>query len=221
MPYRRYLDMTDNNLITTLCADLTPVRQHSIQQQLLVAGVAGGSISFAALLATLGVQPGLASMAGIMPLAIKAGFAASIAAVGLAATIQLARPDGAPTNTLQKVAAIIVLLASIALVQAGYTHDVGQSRLLLGASWQSCSLRIAALSIPITAALGWIVRQQAPVRLRQAGGAVGLAGGATAAALYALACTETSSAFVLVWYSAGIALSTAIGATLGPRLLRW
>jgi hypothetical protein len=221
MLYRRYLDMTDNNLITTLCADLTPVRQHDVQQQLLVAGVAGASISFAALVATLGVQPGLASMAGVMPLAIKAGFAASIAAVGLEATIQLARPDGAPTRALQKIAAIIVLLAAVALAQGGYADDAGQSRLMLGASWQSCSLRIAALSIPITAALGWIVRQQAPVRLRHAGAAVGLAGGAVAAALYALACTETSSAFVLVWYSAGIALSAAIGALLGPRLLRW
>jgi hypothetical protein len=82
-------------------------------------------------------------------------------------------------------------------------------------------LRIVALSLPITAAIGWAVRRQAPVRLRQAGAAVGLAGGAISASLYALACTETSSAFVLVWYSAGIALSTAIGALLGPRAMRW
>jgi hypothetical protein len=213
--------MTNNSLIAALSADLTPVRRPSIRQQLTVAGLVGGSISLAALIATLGVQPSLASMGGIISLSIKAGFAASLATVGLAATTQLVRPDGVPTKALQKVAAIFVLLASIALVQRGYTNDIGHSRLLLGASWQSCSLRIAALAIPIAAALGWVVRQQAPVRLRQAGAAVGLAAGALAAALYALGCAETSSAFVLVWYSTGIAISTAIGAALGPRLLRW
>jgi hypothetical protein len=213
--------MTNNSLIAALSADLTPVRRRSIRQQLTVAGLGGGSISLAALIATLGVQPSLASMGGIISLSIKAGFAASLAIVGLAATTQLVRPDSVPTKALQKVAAIFVLLASIALVQRGYTNDIGQSRLLLGASWQSCSLRIAALAFPIAAALGWVVRQQAPVRLRQAGAAVGLAAGALAAALYALACAETSSAFVLVWYSAGIAISTAIGTALGPRLLRW
>jgi hypothetical protein len=213
--------MTENSLIATLSADLTPVRRHAIQQQLAIAGLIGGTVSLAALIATFGVQPGLLRVAGLAPLALKTGFAISLAAVGFAAVMQLARPDGVPTQMLQKAAAIIVLLASIALVQGGYTHDVGQSRLLLGASWQSCSLRIAALSLPITAAIGWIVRQQAPVRLRQAGASVGLAGGASAGAIYALACMETSSAFVLVWYSAGIGLSTAIGAVLGPRLLRW
>lgn len=39
--------------------------------------------------------------------------------------------------------------------------------------------------------------------------------------IYALSCTETSSTCVLAWYSVGIAASTAFGALLGPRLLRW
>jgi len=73
----------------------------------------------------------------------------------------------------------------------------------------------------MTAMIGWAVRRQAPVHLGRAGAAVGMTAGAVAASIYALACVESSSTFVLVWYSAGIALSSAIGAMFGPRLLRW
>jgi hypothetical protein len=38
---------------------------------------------------------------------------------------------------------------------------------------------------------------------------------------YALSCTELSPAFVAVWYSLGIASTGALGAALGPRMLRW
>ena len=213
--------MNNPTLIASLCADLTPTRGAAVYKQIAVAGLIGGGISLTALISTLGIQPGLSTIANMIPLAIKSGFAVSLAAVGFAAILKLARPDGLPANMLQNAAAIFVLLASIALVQSGHVNNAGDAKLLLGASWQSCSLRIAALSVPITAMIGWAVRRQAPVQLRPAGAAVGMTAGAAAAAIYALACTENSTAFVLVWYSAGIALSTAIGALLGPRLLRW
>ena len=38
---------------------------------------------------------------------------------------------------------------------------------------------------------------------------------------YALACTEASPAFVAVWYTLGIIVTGAVGALLGPRVLRW
>ena len=213
--------MNNDTLIASLCADLTPVKRADVERQIAVAGLIGGGVSLAVLLSTLGLQPGLSTLGHMAPLAIKAAFAASLAAVGFTALLKLARPDGLPANMLQKTAAIFLLLASIALVQSGHVNNAGDATLLLGASWQSCSMRIAALSVPMIAAIGWVVRRQAPVHLRHAGAAVGLTAGATAAAIYALACTESAPAFVLIWYSAGIALSTAAGALLGPRLLRW
>jgi hypothetical protein len=213
--------MNNQDLIASLCADLTPVKGNNAERQIAAAGLIGGSVSLAVLLSTLGIQPGLSTVATMTPLAVKAGFATSLVAVGLIALFRMARPGGLPANMLQKAAMIFVLLASIALVQSGHVSNAGDAKLLLGASWQSCSLRIAALSVPISAMIGWAVRRQAPVRLRHAGAAVGLTAGAAAAAIYALACSENSAAFVLIWYSAGIALSTAIGAVLGPRLLRW
>ncbi|MFM8989141.1 MAG: NrsF family protein [Alphaproteobacteria bacterium] len=38
---------------------------------------------------------------------------------------------------------------------------------------------------------------------------------------YALHCPEAALAFVATWYTAGIALAGALGAALGPRVLRW
>jgi hypothetical protein len=45
--------------------------------------------------------------------------------------------------------------------------------------------------------------------------------GALGALGYALACTELSPAFIAVWYSLGIGLAGALGAALGPLVLRW
>jgi hypothetical protein len=61
----------------------------------------------------------------------------------------------------------------------------------------------------------------APTRLRLAGAAAGLLAGGVAATVYGLHCQEMTAAFVVTWYSLGVAASVAVGALLGPRLLRW
>lgn len=213
--------MNHPTLIASLCADLTPVKRTDVERQIAVAGLIGGGVSLVVLLSTLGIQPGLSTIGKLVPIAIKVGFAVSLAAVGFAAMLRLFRPDGLPANMAQKAAVAFVVLAGIVVARSGGGSNAGEAILVFGASWQACSLRIAALSVPIMAMICWAVRQQAPVQLRHAGAAVGLASGAAAAAIYALSCMESSSAFVLVWYSVGIAVPTAIGALFGPHLLRW
>jgi hypothetical protein len=85
----------------------------------------------------------------------------------------------------------------------------------------TCPWSVFLLSLPALAATLALLRQRAPTRLRAAGAAAGLFAGALGAAGYALSCTEESAAFVAVWYTLGIVLSTALGALLGPRVLRW
>lgn len=50
---------------------------------------------------------------------------------------------------------------------------------------------------------------------------VGSLAGALGALVYALHCPEVQAPFLAVWYLAGMAIPTALGAVLGPRLLRW
>jgi hypothetical protein len=53
------------------------------------------------------------------------------------------------------------------------------------------------------------------------GAIIGVAAGATAASFYSLHCPEMAMTFLLLWYTAGIAIIAAIGAIVGPRCLRW
>ncbi len=213
--------MDHSSLINSLSADLAPIRRGSADRDLAFAGLAGGSVSLAAIVSIMGIQPGLATVAGAMPFFLKVAYAGSLAAVALVAVVNLARPGSARLPYRNSAMGVIVALSIMAAFQLAQAPAGHAGRLLLGASWEACSLRIAALSLPILGAIMLAVRRQAPVRLREAGAVAGLASGGAAAALYALACTESAAPFVLAWYSLGIAVSTMLGGWLGPRILRW
>jgi hypothetical protein len=65
------------------------------------------------------------------------------------------------------------------------------------------------------------LRSLAPTRLRLAGTAAGLAAGAVGASVYQLHCPELAAPFLGTWYVLGILAPAALGALIGPRLLRW
>lgn len=93
--------------------------------------------------------------------------------------------------------------------------------LVLGATWRTCPFNIAALATPALLALLWALRGAAPTRPAWAGAVAGLLAGALAVLAYALHCPEMAAPFVAVWCVVGMAIPTALGALLGPRLLRW
>jgi len=45
--------------------------------------------------------------------------------------------------------------------------------------------------------------------------------GSIAALVYALHCPELAAPFIAVWYVLGILVPVAIGALIGPNVLRW
>ena len=57
--------------------------------------------------------------------------------------------------------------------------------------------------------------------MRRAKVRFGLLAGAVGAFGYAFACEEASPAFVAAWYTLGMLMAGALGALLGPRVLRW
>ena len=208
------------NLIDQLASEARPVEPQALRRHVATALVAGGAVSLALVLAIYGVQPGLGTVAHGAPLAIKAAYAVTLGAIALAAALALARPGGEPRSRALLLAPVLVL-AALTAGQLSTAPPPRWAALMVGGSWDRCPWRIAFLSLPVMAGLIAAVRREAPVQLRRAGAAIGLLAGATAATLYALTCPESSAAFVLVWYSLGIALATGIGALLGPRLLRW
>jgi len=121
-------------------------------------------------------------------------------------------------------AAIGLPVAVVWLAAAGLLLRVSaDSRwtLVLGNTWRTCPINIAVLSIPAFVTVFWAMRGLAPTRLRLAGAASGLLAGSMATLAYSLHCPEMSVAFWAVWYVLGMLVPMAIGALLGPRLLRW
>jgi len=67
----------------------------------------------------------------------------------------------------------------------------------------------------------WALKGAAPTRPAWAGAGAGLLAGTLGTLVYALHCPEMAAPFLAVWYLLGMAIPTAVGAALGPRLLRW
>lgn len=212
------MSMKTADLIDALATELRPVTGQAVGPLLVKATLIGAAGSLLLVIGWLGVQPGLVEPERLVPFLMKGVYAGAVSWIALLAATHFARPEG-EVFPWRWLTLPFTLLSMLALWQLTAATDVPQA--LLGGSWNRCPLRIAALSVPIVVTVFATLRRQAPTDLRRAGAATGLVAGGAASIVYALACTENSPAFVLIWYSLGIALATCIGALLGPRFLRW
>ena len=170
-------------------------------------------------LTVIGPLPGARYTSGVLWL--KLMYALLIAGAGLVLTVRLARPLAALRGAQRTLSLVVSAMAVIAALQLSRTPADAWPQALLGRTWWFCPWLLATFSLPAMGALLWAMRSLAPTRLAQAGQACGLLAGALGAAGYALACPESSVAFVAVWYTVGIALMALLGRWLGPLLLRW
>jgi hypothetical protein len=215
------INVKSSDLIRLLAGELKPVRPGKTRNDLLLGLSVGTAVSFAGVLAIYGVQPGLFSIAHGGPMVMKACYALSLAAIAGSILMPMLRPGNLVPDRRSLFVLPVLLLAGVALLQTAMAPDADALSLWLGSSWQRCLLRIVSLSVPIFAGACWAIRRQAPLRLRATGALAGLVSGGIAATMFALACTENGAGFVLVWYTLGIVISTAVGAMIGPRVLRW
>ncbi|WP_170295345.1 NrsF family protein [Paracoccus aestuariivivens] len=123
-------------------------------------------------------------------------------------------------------AAVIGSLASglaciVALVSLVIAAPEDRRGLPRGKTALACPFLIAIVAAPVLAALLALLKRLAPTRLVVTGAAAGFLAGAVATFVYALHCPENGLPFVILWYTAGVLLSSAIGALLVPRVLRW
>ena len=213
--------MDTDRLIETLSADLPPVPRHAARTRIAL-GVAAASVGVLVLIAaTLGFRPDLdLAMLGAM-FWMKLAYTGSLALFALAALPTLTRPEGRPPRWLWLLTLPVAVLGLIAAHELATMPSDDWVAMWFGASWRVCSPLIALFALPIAAALIAVVRRLAPTRLRATGAVIGLASGAVAATIYSLHCPEAGAAFVLTWYSLGIAIVAVLGALLGPRVLRW
>lgn len=208
-------------LIDALVTDFSAAPAVSLRRTLALGLATGGGISIAAMLATMGLRPDFAAALATFSFWVKLLFPLGLALAGILAMDRLGRPGARADAGFLVGAVVIAAMALLATIELGGAAPSGVRDLLLGHTLDHCTAVILLLSLPILAGGMFAMRAMAPTRLRLAGAAVGVAAGGLSAFIYAYACDETALPFVALWYGAGILLAGALGALLGPRLLRW
>jgi len=213
--------MDTERLIASLSANVPRVSRHAFAKRIGLGIVAGAFVAMLAVVAVLGVRPDLQLAMHGFSFWMKWTYTVSLGAGAIYAVSRLARPVRSSLRGLWLLAIPVLVLIGIGIGELASTPSRQWLEMWLGRSWMICPWLVLSLAIPIFIGLLWSFRKLAPIRLRAAGAASGLAAGACAATIYCLHCPEASAIFVLTWYSLGIALASAAGAWLGPRLLRW
>jgi len=214
--------MKTDRLIDMLSTNLEPIKEGRLKKTLVWALVVGGAAAFCLMLTTVGLRIGVTD--GFRPgyLALKLLFTLSL--IGLGATLLggLMHPgqDGQKLFAFVFLPFLIVACAGIASLVLGW-WPMAWGSMIFGMQWATCLLCIPLFAVVPFAALIWALRKGAPTNLTRAGAIAGLVAGALGATAYAFHCPDDSVPFIAIWYGTLVALCGAVGAVLGPRLLRW
>lgn len=213
--------MRTDDLVAMLAREAGPAPSAAVGGRFAAALGVGAIGALALLAALLGVRPDLREATADPMFWVKLGYPALLLAAAFPTVCRLARPG----KRAARVAALagfpvaaIVLLAAGAFAAAA---PEARAALVLGESWSECIVNVALLALPAFVAALWAMRGLAPTRPAVAGAFCGLLAGATGALAYALHCPEMAAPFLATWYTIGMVVPVAVGALLGPALLRW
>ena len=183
--------MKTDDLVAALAAGVEPVPQGLVSRRLGQALLLALPVSVAIMVLDYGVRPDLREAMGWPMFWVKLLFPLAVAGAGLVAVHRLARPGVAAGAAALAAVVPVLLLWGLAALVWWGAAPEERAALLWGQTWQSCVFSIALMA------------------------------GGGGAAVYALHCPELAAPFLAVWYVAGIALVTAVGALAGARCLRW
>ena len=212
--------MSNESLIADLSSDLTPVPRRSMLRE-------GGlvlALGAAELMLFLGLgvmRPDMSHMAGSPFLMWRVGSLGLLAVIACVLAIRSFSPTAHPRPGLMLASAIAVA----AIVGGAFvTPDGASARALLDrinpTSGILCATWIFALSLPIVALLGALMRRAAPTQPRLSALASGIAAGACGAFVFAFCCPFNDPLYVVVWYTIGCAAVTAVARWCLPRRFR-
>ncbi len=211
--------MKTEHLVDMLARGVEPAARPRWARRLALSVAAGLGAALLLLAIGLHVRPDIGTAP--VPVMLKAMFSAAAAAVMLPLLARLMRP-GRPLGW--RVGAVLgfVALAALATCIALASAAPGERMAAwTGGGFPWCLVLVPVLGAPAAALLLWLMRAAAPTQLTLAGAAIGALSGGIGAMAYSMYCPVDSVAFVTTWYVAAIALSAALGAIIGARLLRW
>jgi len=213
--------MRTDDLVTMLATGAGTAQPNPAPRRYAIA-VGWGALGAALLMATLlGPRPDLAAALLRPMLWVKLAFVAGLFTASLLAVLRLSRPGLPLVGLAPALGAPVLAIWLLALITLARADAAQRAVLFFGDTWNSCPFLVALLSVPAFIAVIWAMRGMAPTRLRLAGAAAGLFSATIGALLYSVHCPEQDAPFIAFWYLLGMLIPTAIGALLGPRLLRW
>ncbi|MBA1274774.1 DUF1109 domain-containing protein [Stutzerimonas azotifigens] len=213
--------MNTDELIRQLGAHVEPIDRHLLARRLTVALGVGLVAALLLLNTLLGFRSDIASVAQTPLFWAKVAFPLVLAIGALWAFSRLARPGMHAGNARWLLVAPVLVVWLGALVVLLDTASDARLELVLGHTWKTCPFNIMLLAVPAFLCNLWVMRGMRPTRLRLAGALAGLLAAATATVVYCLHCPEMAVPFWGVWYLLGMLMPAALGALIGPRVLKW
>jgi hypothetical protein len=212
--------MKTDDLIRALAADREPAGP-APGPALALVGAAGFVLSALLFLWLVPLRPHLGEAMRSFPFVLKPVEMGILVVASAIVVLRLAKPGAPLGRTVVVAAAVPALMVAAVAVELLQVPSAEWLIRLAGVHWYICVLNMVMLSLPTLAALLFGLRFGAPTRPAFAGAGAGLLAGALAASLYIAHCPDDSPLFVATWFTLAIAISTAIGAIAGSRLLRW
>ena len=213
--------MKTDELIAMLASGAEAAESHALQRRYITTlgwGAFGATLMMALL---LGVRADLLDATRLPMFWVKLAFPAALFAGALLAALRLSRPGAELGAIPAAIAAPVLAMWLLAAVVLFGATSGDRDELIFGHSAASCPFVIALLSVPLFVAALWAMKDLAPTRLVLAGAASGLLAGAGGALVYALYCPEMAAPFIGIWYLLGMSIPAAVGAAIGPSVLRW
>jgi hypothetical protein len=204
-----------------LAADPSPVDRSAVTRRIGIALAVGLLGSAILMLLVYGARADMAQAATRPMFWIKFIVPVIAAGIALKLTRRLSRPGWSLGRAPFLLAALLTLACGSTAAALLAAPPAARPELIFGATWRTCTLNIMLLAVPVFCTTLWAIKDLAPTRLAWTGAAAGLLAGAAAATVYALHCPEMAAPFIGIWYVLGIMAPAALGALLGPRLLRW
>jgi hypothetical protein len=212
--------MSNDALITTLAADLAPVRLRSIAREALLL-CALGATELGLFLGLGAMRPDMGDAIGHTFMWWKLGSLALLVALSAATAVRSFGPTGSPRGGLAMIgalAAATVLTGGI--VDAGIAIGGNVAERLAPVHGLMCAASIIVLSLPALAMLAILMRRGASTHPEASALASGLAAGVWGAFVFAFCCPANDPLYVAVWYLAGCAVVAVAASLLLPRGFR-
>lgn len=213
--------MKTEDLIEALAADLPAAKPRQVERRILLALVGGGLLIVLGVDLWLGFRDDLTSAMMGPNFWVKAAYSGALGIIGFWLLDRLGRPGSRIAGPLIALAAVLAVAAGFATWEFMTMAEAERMPALMGESARECAPLILILSLIAAPFVFGAARGFAPMRPGAAGAAAGLLTAGLATTLYGLHCPEHTAAFVVVWYSLGIALTAAVGAVVGKFLFRW